>query len=68
MPKKLTADMILTLSKPFNATEVKEALFSINPLGSPSPYGFLAGFYNAHWTTIGPRVTSVVLKALNNGQ
>lgn len=67
MPRKLTTEINLTLSQPFTETEVKEALFSMNPLGSPGPDGFPAFFYQEHWPIVGVRVTQAVLGVLNGG-
>lgn len=40
----------------------------MNPLGSPSPDGFPAVFYQKHWDIVGPGISVVVLEVLNKGK
>lgn len=40
--------MNLALNRSFSIEEVKDAVFQMNPLSSPRPDGFLAGFYQTH--------------------
>lgn len=55
------------LEAKYIAVEVKEALFQINPLGSPGPDGFPIEFYQVHWDIIGDKVTKAMLEVLNSG-
>ncbi|KAF5477145.1 hypothetical protein F2P56_003817 [Juglans regia] len=60
-------DMNNNLLSPFIPEEVKEAVFQMNPLGSPGPDGFPAIFYQSHWGVVGGDVTKAVLEVLNHG-
>ncbi|XP_042939645.1 uncharacterized protein LOC122274694 [Carya illinoinensis] len=68
LPSKLTTEMRAMLSQPFSKTEVKKALISMNPLGSPGPDGFPAVCFLDHWSTVDRRVTRAVLSILNGGK
>ncbi|KAF5454829.1 hypothetical protein F2P56_024465 [Juglans regia] len=59
--------MNTSLSRPFTVVEVKEALFSMNPMGSPGPDGFPVAFYQGHWDIVGEKVTKAASDALNEG-
>ncbi|KAF5447221.1 hypothetical protein F2P56_032789 [Juglans regia] len=63
----VTEAMNNNLSSPFTLEEVNEALFQMNPLGSPGPDGFSAIFYQSHWGVVGGDVTKAVLEVLNHG-
>jgi hypothetical protein len=52
----------------FTEEEVRNALFQMNPLKSPSPDGFPADFYQKNWDTVGGDVCRAVLEFLNGGQ
>ncbi|XP_042988721.1 uncharacterized protein LOC122316237 [Carya illinoinensis] len=65
--RKVDRNMNILLDAKFSAGEVKEALFQMNPLGSPGPDGFLAKFYQVHWDIVGDKVTQAVLEVLNLG-
>lgn len=41
----LPTEIIAFLAKPFDADEVKLAVFDMDPYKAPSPYGFQACFY-----------------------
>ncbi|KAF5445537.1 hypothetical protein F2P56_034583 [Juglans regia] len=58
--------MTASLIKTFIMAEVKEAIFNMNPLGSPSLDGFLVAFYQNYWETVGPRVSAAVLEVQND--
>ncbi|XP_031126982.1 uncharacterized protein LOC116029213 [Ipomoea triloba] len=55
------------LLKPFQAEEVKEALFSMGPDKSPGPDGMNPGFYQSFWDVVGGDVTDFVLGCLGSG-
>lgn len=38
----------------------------MNPLSSPSPDGFPAGFFQDHWSIVGQDIYEAVLAALNH--
>lgn len=40
--------------------EIREALFSIHADKAPGPDGFLAGFFQTHWSEIGPDIVREV--------
>lgn len=48
MKAVVTDEMNSRLTKEFTAEEIKEAVFHMNPLSSPSPDGFPPAFYQAH--------------------
>lgn len=68
VPRRVTEEMNEILKAPFTAKEVERALFMMGPNKAPGPDGFTAGFYQAHWDTIGVSVTNAVLDFLNGGQ
>ncbi|CAA7020230.1 unnamed protein product [Microthlaspi erraticum] len=41
-------------------SEIKAALFSINPDKAPGPDGFSAGFFQTNWSVMGPKITEEV--------
>ncbi|XP_042983236.1 uncharacterized protein LOC122312642 [Carya illinoinensis] len=65
---KVTEEMNTFLCKDFVAEEVRVAVFQMNPLSSPGPDGFNAGFYQAHWQVVGEDVSKAVLDFLNLGR
>jgi hypothetical protein len=67
VPSKVTSLMNELLDAPFTDMEVKKALFMMHPHKAPGPDGFTAGFFQRHWSLIGPDVCSVVLAFLNGG-
>ncbi|XP_042990668.1 uncharacterized protein LOC122317666 [Carya illinoinensis] len=68
LQKIITDDMFTFLSAVFTEIEVKEAVFSMNPLGSPGPDGFPALFFQKYWDTVGSNVTKASLEVLNGGK
>ncbi|XP_042958065.1 uncharacterized protein LOC122293587 [Carya illinoinensis] len=56
-------DMNKYLIKKIENSEIEEAVFSMNGLGSPGPDGFPAIFYQTHWTTVGPKVCVAIKEA-----
>ena len=59
--------MNFDLTKPYTAEEVERALFMMDTNKAPGPDGFTAGFFQYHWDTLGPNVTTAVLDFLNGG-
>jgi hypothetical protein len=57
-----------SLVRPFTAQEVERALFMMGLCKAPGPDGFMAGFCQTHWETVGPSGTNAVLDFLNGGQ
>ncbi|KAF5470770.1 hypothetical protein F2P56_011261 [Juglans regia] len=64
---KLDLEMQAWLMTPFNKEHIKDAIFQMNPLGSPGPDGFPAQFYQKHWEVVGEQVCNFALKVLNQG-
>lgn len=62
----VTAKMNMGLTKGYNREEVEMAIFKINSLGSPSPSGFPALFFQNHWSIVGDNVVAAVLELLNS--
>lgn len=54
------------VNKRLVAEEVKEIVFWMNPMSSPSPDGFNIGFYQTHWHIVGQDVCRAVLDFLNS--
>ncbi|CAA7035950.1 unnamed protein product [Microthlaspi erraticum] len=48
--------------------EIREALFSIHPDKAPGPDGFSAGFFQSHWSVIGPKIVEEIKDILRRGQ
>ncbi|XP_074313685.1 uncharacterized protein LOC141648875 [Silene latifolia] len=48
--------------------EVFEALQQMHPLKAPGPDGMNALFYQTYWHIVGPSVTRMVLRILNDGE
>lgn len=56
----LTIDQQIQLCKPFNDSDIKQALFSISNPKSPGLHGFTSGFCKASWKDIGALVCSAI--------
>lgn len=52
------------LCKPFYTIEVKEAIFHMGRYKTPGLDGYGAGFYQHHWSIVGPKITTYVLSFL----
>jgi hypothetical protein len=61
VPMKVNSGMNEMLDSPFDAAEVKKALFEMYPTKAPGPDGFLAHFFQRNWELCGEEVTKVVL-------
>lgn len=55
--ERVTQNMNETLTKPFSASEISDALFQISPFKAPSPDGFPARFYQRNWEVLKEDVT-----------
>lgn len=64
-PQRVSIEDNSKLLVEFIEKEIKEALFTMNPLGALEPDGFLARFYQKHWSILGQNVCSYVLNMLN---
>ena len=53
---KITSDINQVLDAVPSETEVRDAIFAINPDKAPGPDGFSAGFYQSFWSTLGPDI------------
>lgn len=64
----VTKEININLTQAFSNMEIKEVVFSMNPLGSRGPDRFIAAFYQNHWNTVGLGVCGAILEALNHGR
>ena len=55
------------LTRPFEAQEIKDALFSMHPDKAPRPDGMNPGFFQNYWDVVSDDVTAACLFNLNNG-
>ncbi|XP_041000307.1 uncharacterized protein LOC121246265 [Juglans microcarpa x Juglans regia] len=62
----VTPEMNSQLTKACSYDGVKCALFEMDPLSSPGPDGFSAGFYQDHWEVVGDGVVEVVKEIFNS--
>ena len=60
--------MNTALTKPYDADEVKTALFQMAPSKAPGVDGFTAGSYQCHWDLLKNDVTQALLDFLNGGE
>ena len=56
------------LQRPFDATDVRTALFQMAPSKAPGIDGFTAGFLQRHWSIIEKDLVPAVLDFLNGGE
>src|SRR4051812_44357987 len=68
VPLKVTPDMNLALTKPYDLAKVKTVLFQMDPSKAPGVDGFTTGFYQRHWELLKDDVTQAVLDFLNGGE
>jgi hypothetical protein len=61
---KVSSNMNEMLDAPFEAAEVKAALFEMYPTKSPGPDGFPAHLFQRNWDLCGNEVTKAVLRVL----
>ena len=66
--RKVTKEHNHFLMRPFEALEVREAIFAMHPYKSPSPDDMNSGFFQAYWDIVGEEVTRACLKCLNECQ
>lgn len=46
--------------EPLSERHIKEAMFSIHSVKSPSPDGYSSSFFKAGWADIGPKVCKAI--------
>jgi hypothetical protein len=68
VPRKVTPAMNAILLAPYEADEVKKALFQMFPLKAPGPDGYPAFFFQKHWDICGPDVTRAVLSIVQGNE
>lgn len=57
----MTEAMRADLDRPFNATEVRNALFQTRPNKSLGPGGYSSYFYQSQWDVIGDSMSRLCL-------
>lgn len=55
------------LDQPFSTEEIQAAVFQMGKFKAPGPDGFIAGFYQKFWSTVGHSVSDAILGFLNSG-
>lgn len=61
---RMSNDQLAHLDKPYLGSEVKQAVFAMNPYKAPGPDGFQALFFQKYWDTTGPNLMELVLNVL----
>jgi hypothetical protein len=64
VPVKVTDIMNERICRPFDAEEIKRALFQMKPSKAPGADGFTAGFFQKHWQLVQGDITAAVLAFL----
>jgi hypothetical protein len=64
VPTRVTSEMNSLLDKPFEAEEVRAALFQMAPSKAPGVDGFTAGFFQRHWDILHHTIVPAVLDFL----
>ncbi|XP_062103518.1 uncharacterized protein LOC133814593 [Humulus lupulus] len=65
--KVLDLDKHITLIKPFTKKDVKQVIFGIHVIKSPSPNGYWSVFFRAVWAEIGDEIAAAVLDFFDTG-
>ena len=65
--RKVTDEQNQFLLRPFEALEVKDAIFSMHPDKAPGPDGMNPAFFQAYWDIVGNEVTKTCMNYLNEG-
>lgn len=66
--RKVSEEVNAELLTPFQAKEIRVAVFSMSKDKSPGNDGFGPGFYQAFWPIVGPTVTESCLSWISSGQ
>ncbi|KAK6147393.1 hypothetical protein DH2020_018305 [Rehmannia glutinosa] len=64
--RKLMPRLTKMLCRPFEAKEIKQALFDMFPDKAPGPDGLPALFFQKYWHIVGADLTKALLDILNN--
>jgi hypothetical protein len=67
LESRVTTAMNNALCREFTELEVDEAMQRMQPMKSPGPNGFSAGFFQSSWTIVRSEVCKIVLDFLNHG-
>ena len=67
VPERVTPEMNADLQRPFDAAEVRTALFQMAPSKAPGIDGFTAGFFQRHWSVVEEDLVPAVLEFLMVG-
>ena len=66
LDNRVTPEMNQGLGRAFTEMEVDKALKEMQPMKSPGPDGFSAGFFQQSWPVVRDAVCKTVLNFLNN--
>lgn len=66
--EKVTGEMNAALTAPVSDTEIRDAVFAINPDRAPGPVGMTSLFYQRFWKMVGEGVSSMVRGFFETGE
>ena len=66
IPRHVTEDMNIELTKTFTKEEVLKALQQLHPNKAPGPDGMSAIFFHNYWDIVGSNIINMVLSVLNS--
>ena len=68
VPERVSMEMNTSLDKPFEADEVKKALFQMSLSKAPGVDGFTVSFFQRHWEVIKDDLVPAILDFVNGGE
>ncbi|OMO89581.1 reverse transcriptase [Corchorus capsularis] len=68
VPKMITDEMNMELTRDFSIEEIKEATFQLGKHKSPGPDGFNGLFFQEYWSDVGPSIVDAVKSFFHSGR